>query len=113
MVELFINDQPFASDYLGIKQENGSVLVPVDKLTDAFHGKATIDLSKQEIKVTLPAIGETPFWIKGVFSRAGKIYVLLLPQTAFFWPKIGRKAAWMLSYIAYSQHVGYNESESC
>ncbi|WP_312115163.1 hypothetical protein [Brevibacillus reuszeri] len=98
---LFINDQEFASDYLGIKQENGSVLVPVDKLAEAFHGKASIDLTKHEVRVTLPEatmqshqvtrledalLATTPkealdTWVKGIQTRNGALqYAVFSPE---------------------------------
>ncbi|MFP3389771.1 hypothetical protein [Brevibacillus sp. SIMBA_040] len=102
---LFINDQPFAATYLGIKQDNGNVLVPVDKLAEAFHGKATVDLAKYEVRVTLPEstmqshqvtrledalLATTPkealdTWVKGIQTRNGAL------QYAVFSPELRKK----------------------
>jgi len=99
--ELFINEQPYAANYLEIKEENGKVLVPVDKLAEAFHGKATVDLAKQEVKVTLPEatmlshqvtrledalVATTPkealdTWVKGIQTRNGALqYAVFSPE---------------------------------
>lgn len=43
-----------SAGHMGIKLDDGKVLVPIDRIAEEFQGKVTYDLAKKEVRVTLP-----------------------------------------------------------
>ncbi|RNB89449.1 hypothetical protein EDM56_09620 [Brevibacillus fluminis] len=104
-LNLFINGAGYVSDYLGLKVENGSVLVPIDKIAAEFKGNATYDAKTGDVRVTLSDAAllahqlqrfEDAFradepkqaldtWIEGVTERNGSL------QYAVFSPELRQK----------------------
>lgn len=98
-LNLFINDMPYTADYLKLKVENGTTMVPLRKIVDEFRGQVTAD--KNNIRITLPNATDlahqvsqfesaleatTPeeavnTWIKGIQNRNGSLQYAVLSPT--------------------------------
>ncbi|MFF2908007.1 hypothetical protein [Paenibacillus sp. NPDC057934] len=92
-LSLFINGQEYVTSTLDLQVKDGKVLIPIDRLAEAFKGKAVYDADKNEVQVTLPdsaqqavqirrlEAGLVPTtakealntWVKGIQTRNGAL----------------------------------------
>ncbi|RUT35546.1 hypothetical protein EJP77_00540 [Paenibacillus zeisoli] len=104
-LNLLINGQGVVTSSLDLQVKDGKVLVPIDRLAEAFKGKAIYDADKNEVQVTLPESAQQAIqierlegamvpstakealkvWVKGIQTRNGAL------QFAVFSPELRTK----------------------